>query len=142
MLEMAVGGDEVGAGLHGMRGEPRVVCWDGTAFVSQGSHDPGVAISRDRPNGNECHAGAVQHGSQISKVLLEARAAAKPGEQLTDDDCREKDFFGPSYKLTDLPVSCEVVGIGIGVEQEPHFHISSSIVSNSLSAASNSSAWS
>ena len=78
MLEVAVGGNQVGARLHCVGRNPDVIGRNWPPLRPQRRHYPRVPVRSHRTHGNEGHIGTVEEGPKFRQVPLEMSPCRKP----------------------------------------------------------------
>ena len=77
---------------------------------------------------------------KLTDVPLQAVAVAETVKQFANDDERQKDFLGCAYDFGDSVVSPLQMRVRTGVQENPHFHMASSMYERSSRARSISTA--
>jgi hypothetical protein len=119
--------------------DPHIVRRDGTALLAQLPVNGAVMMSGLFIGVEHADAGLHEKSAQDSFVARSRTAhsktaLSKPSAQFSQNDEGQPDFVGKFDSFDDGRIAAAKVGIAIGVECQPHRHISSSIVSCAANA--------
>ena len=122
-------GDQFRADLNGLGRDPDVIGWDGGALFPELGGDSGVPVRRDGGQIDGFNNRVGDKPVQLVHVLFITTAVAEPEHKFAQDYRRHENSLRPGEIGDEFLVTEFEPDIPVGIQEEFHFHIASSICS-------------
>jgi hypothetical protein len=124
---MAISGNETKIVLQSERGDPKIVVRNWSSGSLELNEKARIVFRRFLAEKQYAYGGLGEHSVQQDFIPALLSATKKTGLHFAQDNERNPDLFRSLQFLGKFRIATEQIGDPIGIERNPHFHLSGSI---------------